>query len=92
MDALTSFFSLLVQPGRRRYRCDTDHLNYCSSLLERYQVPPAQEAVDDNDEDPNHDEVSTAEVTAAYLAAVLLFYSLEAFVLTFSPLTVSLVN
>ena len=53
-----SFFSLLVQPGRRRYRCDTDHLNYCSSLLERYQVPPAQEAVDDNDEDPNHDEVS----------------------------------
>jgi hypothetical protein len=45
-----------VQAGRRRYRCDTDHRNYCSSLLERYEVPPAQEAVDDDDEDPSHEE------------------------------------
>ena len=53
-----SFFLSEVQPGRRRYRCDSDHRNYCSSLLERYQVPPAQEAVDDGDDEPNHDEVS----------------------------------
>jgi hypothetical protein len=45
-----------VQAGRRRYRCDTDHRNYCSSLLERYEVPPAQEAIDDNDEDQSHEE------------------------------------
>lgn len=43
-----------ISTGRRRYRCDSDHRAYCSSLVERYQVPPAQEAVDDHDDyDPN---------------------------------------
>ncbi len=42
--------------GRRRYRCDTDHRDYCSSLLERYEVPPAQEAVDDNDDEERPEE------------------------------------
>ncbi len=45
-----------MSSGRRRYRCDTDHRDYCSSLLERYEVPPAQEAVDDNDDDERPEE------------------------------------
>ena len=46
----------ILSSGRRRYRCDTDHRDYCSSLLERYEVPPAQEAVDDNDDDERPEE------------------------------------
>jgi hypothetical protein len=29
---------------RRRYRCNTEHQDYCSSLLRSYAVPPAREA------------------------------------------------
>ena len=31
---------------RGRYRCDSEHREYCSSLLDRYAVPPALEALD----------------------------------------------
>ena len=51
--------------GRRRYRCDTDHREYCNSLLERYEVPPAEEAGDDNDDNDavTHNE---AQVQSSY--------------------------
>ncbi len=33
---------------RRRYRCNTEHREYCSSLLQSYAVPPAREAALDH--------------------------------------------
>ncbi len=33
---------------RRRYRCNTEHREYCSSLLSSYAVPPAREATGDH--------------------------------------------
>jgi len=29
----------------RRYRCDSTHREYCSSLIRRYEVPPAEDAL-----------------------------------------------
>ncbi len=37
-----------VGTRRRRYRCNTEHREYCSSLLNSYAVPPAREASDDH--------------------------------------------
>ena len=36
------------RPRRRRYRCNTEHQDYCSSLLSSYAVPPAVEAAHDD--------------------------------------------
>ncbi len=33
---------------RRRYRCNTEHREYCTSLLSSYAVPPAREAADEH--------------------------------------------
>ena len=32
--------------GRRRYRCDTEHREYCSDLINSYDVPPAEDAME----------------------------------------------
>ena len=32
--------------GRRRYRCDTEHREYCSDLINCYDVPPAEDAME----------------------------------------------
>jgi hypothetical protein len=32
--------------GARRYRCDSEHREYCSSLINCYNVPPAEDAVE----------------------------------------------
>ena len=32
---------------QRRYRCDSEHRQYCSSLLERYSAPPATDVVEE---------------------------------------------
>ena len=35
-----------VVPGARgRYRCDSEHRKYCSGLIRRYEVPPAEDAL-----------------------------------------------
>ena len=31
--------------GRGRYRCDSQHRKYCSGLIRRYEVPPAEDAL-----------------------------------------------
>ena len=31
--------------GRGRYRCDSEHRKYCSGLISRYEVPPAQDVL-----------------------------------------------
>jgi len=31
--------------GTRRYRCDSTHREYCSGLIRRYEVPPAEDAL-----------------------------------------------
>jgi len=37
--------------GRRRYRCDSEHREYCQALLDRYSIPPATDAVEELSED-----------------------------------------
>ena len=32
--------------GRRRYRCDTEHREYCSDLINCYDIPPAEDAME----------------------------------------------
>ena len=32
--------------GRRRYRLDTEHREYCSDLINSYDVPPAEDAME----------------------------------------------
>jgi len=36
---------LSVNGGTRRYRCDSTHREYCSNLVRRYEVPPAEDAL-----------------------------------------------
>jgi len=35
----------VVGRGQGRYRCDSEHRKYCSGLIQRYEVPPAEEAL-----------------------------------------------
>ena len=32
--------------GRRRYRCDTEHREYCTDLINCYDTPPAEDAME----------------------------------------------
>eukprot|EP00092_Neocalanus_flemingeri_P013901 GFUD01014996.1.p1 GENE.GFUD01014996.1~~GFUD01014996.1.p1 ORF type:complete len:836 (-),score=188.93 GFUD01014996.1:75-2582(-) len=34
--------------GTGRYRCDSEHRQYCSGLIRRYEVPPAEDALSPN--------------------------------------------
>jgi len=34
--------------GTRRYRCDSTHRDYCTGLIRRYEVPPAEDALSPN--------------------------------------------
>lgn len=35
----------VVGHGQGRYRCDSQHRKYCSGLIRRYEVPPAEDAL-----------------------------------------------
>jgi len=54
--------------GRKRYRCDSEHRAYCTSLVERYEVPPAQEATNEVEEFNPNSLPSIASMFAAPMA------------------------
>ena len=59
--------SCRARVGAGRYRCDSEQRDYNSSLLERYAVPPAREALDTSLEDDNHDSMDLIKHTILLL-------------------------
>lgn len=68
-----------ARTGAGRYRCDSEHRAYCSSLLESYAVPPANEALQDL-ADHSHHEDEDDEFQLLRHTVLLLLLSFSMFV------------
>merc|ERR1719228_2830379 len=58
--------------GTGRYRCDSEHRQYCSGLIRRYEVPPAEEALSPtNVLNTNSDETCNQQLRHTLLLLLL---------------------